>query len=91
MRERSVKVFREVHDVRLLPNQEGIDFSRGTAACRIGHFAPSCACVALCCGAVDAGLEEALVGTWGVAAEEVVVAPASEVEGVPEEHFELST
>lgn len=58
---------------------------------RIGHFAPSCACVALCCGAINAGLKEALVGAWGVAGEEVVVAPASEVEGVPEEHFELFT
>lgn len=80
-----------MHDVRLLPNKEGVDLPRGAAARRIGHFAPSCACVALCCGAVDAGLEEALVSTWGGAAEEVVVAPASEVEGVPEEHFELFT
>lgn len=91
MRELSVKVFGEMHYMRLLPYQESVDPAGGAATGRIGHFAPSCSCIALCCGAVDAGLEEALVGPWGVAGKEVVMAPASEVEGVPEEHFELST
>lgn len=52
-RGRAVLRLREVHRVRLLPDQERVDLARRRAPRRVRHLAPSRARVALTLGALD--------------------------------------
>lgn len=73
--------------MRLLPDEQDVDLPRRAPPSWVCHLAPARACVSLRSSSLDAGLKEALVRAGDCPREKVMVAPAGELQAVPQDHF----